>query len=186
MVPWFTGIADVLTGPFITRDKVLGPLLTMVLFSMGFFGLRQSVIFSAEEEEPLPPATAVPEARKMEFFSPEELARWKDRLSTYVEKEKPYLNPELRLVDLAHGLGLKAYQVSEILNRGLGFSFYDYVNGLRVQEVKKRLMDPQYSHFSILGIANETGFNSKSVFNESFRRLTGMTPSAYRETKNPS
>src|SRR4030095_43490 len=117
------------------------------------------------------------------FFSQKDLEEWRGKLSKYAEEKTPYLNPELRLTDLAKGLKLKPYQVSEILNRGMGITFYEFVNRLRVSEVMKKLVDPAYSHYNLLGIAMECGFNSKSVFNDTFRKIMGVTPSQYRDTR---
>ena len=61
-------------------------------------------------------------------------------------------------------------------------SFYDYVNGLRVEAVKATLARPQSNGRSVLDIALECGFGSKSTFNAAFRKATGMAPSAYRLT----
>ena len=114
------------------------------------------------------------------FFSDPELADWTVKLRKLLEEKRPYLQAGLRLEDLARELGLKPYQVSEILNLGVGSTFYDHINGLRIEEAKRRLRDPNCAHMNILGIATDSGFNSKSVFNKTFREHTGMTPSKFR------
>lgn len=114
-------------------------------------------------------------------FSQEELAEESVRLQVLLEQEKPYLNADLRLADLGKSLQMKTYRVSELLHRGLGVSFYDLINKLRVQEIQKRIADPNERDRNLLEIANDCGFNSKSVFNAAFRKFTGMSPSEYRK-----
>lgn len=185
-LPWLVQVADVLSGPFITLEIVLVPVLSVIFLLIGFFGLRQSIIFGSEgswgkvSTEPLAPADPEKHQKSPIFFSEEELTEWKAKLENHMVKTKPFLEPELRLVDLAGQLGLKPYELSEVLNKGLGMAFYDYVNGYRVEEAKRRLLDSAYAHMNILGIANESGFNSKSVFNETFRKYTKTTPSSFR------
>ncbi len=99
-----------------------------------------------------------------------------------MEEQKPYLELEYRLVDLAHDLGLKPYQVSEILNRGIGVTFFDFINAYRIEEAKRRLKDPASGILKILTIAMDSDFNSKSSFNDTFRKFTAMTPSQYRSS----
>jgi AraC-like DNA-binding protein len=81
-------------------------------------------------------------------------------------------------------VGIPAYQVSEIINRHYELSFFDLINQFRVNEVKKRLADPAYNHFSVLAISMDCGFNSKSSFNNAFKKITGTTPSEYRKSKS--
>jgi AraC-like DNA-binding protein len=82
---------------------------------------------------------------------------------------------------------VQSHIVSQIINSEFGKNFYDFVNYYRVEECKKMLADNSYSSKTILEIAYECGFNSKSVFNNSFKKLTGKTPSDYKRdicTKN--
>jgi len=83
------------------------------------------------------------------------------------------------LRDLARELDLNANKLSWLLNEGMGKSFNEYVNGLRVEDFKQKSLDPSYRHVTLLSIAYESGFNSKSVFNAFFKNAEGMTPSAW-------
>ena len=98
-----------------------------------------------------------------------------------MEREHPYRDPELTLADLAGRLGTTPHRLSEVLNAELRQTFYDFVNGHRVDDVRRRLGDPGSSRLSILALAMDAGFASKSTFNEAFRRRTGQTPSSYRK-----
>ena len=96
--------------------------------------------------------------------------------------EKVYLNESLSLKEFALRLKVDPNLISFILNNHLNSTFYDFVNRYRIEEVKKRMIDPAYSHLTLLGIALESGFNSKTTFNRVFRQLTGTTPTQFQKT----
>ncbi len=100
-------------------------------------------------------------------------------LLTYMEKDKPYLEPELTIYALADALDSNRHHLSQVINERLGVSFFDFVNRYRVKAVREKLADPGARHMSIMGIAYDCGFNSKATFNASFKKMTGTTPSAY-------
>ncbi len=101
-------------------------------------------------------------------------------LNRLMEVEKIYLEEDLSIKDLADKLHVSVHFVSQLLNEKVGQTFYDYVNQYRINDVKDRLVDPEQSEISILDIANECGFSSKTSFNRYFKRYTGMTPSQFR------
>ncbi|MEO0557039.1 MAG: helix-turn-helix transcriptional regulator [Bacteroidota bacterium] len=103
-------------------------------------------------------------------------------LRELMETERPYLDPEIRLAGLAKRLGLSERLLSQVLADGLGGSFYDVVNGYRVDEAKARLADPALAHQTVLAIGLDAGFSSKASFNRVFKAQTGTTPSAYRQS----
>lgn len=114
---------------------------------------------------------------KTEKIADTDLQRWKDRLETLMRDETPYLDPELTLPILAQRLGTNASILSAVINNAFGRNFNDFVNGYRVEAVKKMLQDPANSHYSLLGIGLACGFNSKSTFNRVFKKMTGSAPS---------
>ena len=102
-----------------------------------------------------------------------------DALAALVETEKPHLDPDLTLGSLADQLGVTDKTLSAVLN-ATGAGYADTVNGLRVDEARRRLRDPAYAHLSVLAVGLDSGFASKSTFNRVFKERTGQTPSAYR------
>jgi AraC-like DNA-binding protein len=98
-----------------------------------------------------------------------------------MEREKPFRDSTLTLQELADRLDVSRHHLSEVLNAERGETFFDFVNGYRVDEVKRMLADRSYENLTLMAIAEEAGFSSKSTFNDSFKRLAGMTPSEYRE-----
>jgi len=112
-----------------------------------------------------------------------------NRLTVLMEKEKPHLEMGLTLPALSKMLDVSPHHLSQVINEVLAKSFFDFVNEYRVREAKKALASSDSERFSILGIAMDAGFNSKSAFYTAFKKHTGMTPSQFKEriyTAEPS
>jgi len=107
-----------------------------------------------------------------------------DQMIQHMQDKKPYRSPKLSLKDLAQRLSVPDRQLSQAINEHYGYNFYELLNFYRVEEVKEHLKEEQYNHYSILAIAYEAGFNSKSTFNSAFKKLTGTTPSVFRKQRN--
>jgi AraC-like DNA-binding protein len=107
-----------------------------------------------------------------------------NHLLEIMEKDKPYLKSNLSLTDLSAKLGTSTHNLSEVINTKLNRSFYDFVNNYRVNEVKKMLKDKNYDSYPVLSIAFEAGFNSKSTFNNIFKKIAGVTPTEFRRSHN--
>jgi AraC-like DNA-binding protein len=99
-----------------------------------------------------------------------------EQINSGMDIQKLYLNPTLTLSEFAKEIKLNPKIVSQQINTGLGKSFNDFVNEYRVEEVKKRLNSPDLERLTILGIAYESGFNSKTTFNRIFKDFTGVAP----------
>jgi len=108
------------------------------------------------------------------------------RLTELFERDRPYLDAGLSLDEVARKTRIPPHHVSQIVNQRLGANFTDWVNGYRVEEARRRLRSPRFAHLSIVAIAEESGFASKSTFNAAFRKATGMTPSQYRRSPKSS
>ncbi|GAB3291054.1 helix-turn-helix domain-containing protein [Hymenobacter tenuis] len=106
-----------------------------------------------------------------------DIKRWTIRLAKHMELERPYLAPELTLGELATQLQTNTSWLSKVINSGFGQNYNDYINEYRVREAERRLRDPQFRHYTLLAVALESGFNSKSTFNRVFKKLRGATPS---------
>ena len=112
-----------------------------------------------------------------------ELANWKTKLLLLMETEKPYLEPELSLADLARRMRTNPVTLSQVINTGLSRNFNDFVNEYRVDEFKRQVRDSANGHLSFLGIALGCGFNSKATFNRAFRKCTGLSPKEYTQAQ---
>ncbi|MCL6267192.1 helix-turn-helix domain-containing protein [Flagellimonas myxillae] len=99
-----------------------------------------------------------------------------------VLENKYYLNPEITIKSLANLMQLNRNGLSHSINKGLDKNFNDFINELRVDEVKRILNNQTHTHLTLLGIGLESGFNSKASFNRAFKKFTGQTPSEYHKT----
>ncbi|MEM8896042.1 MAG: helix-turn-helix transcriptional regulator, partial [Bacteroidota bacterium] len=96
-------------------------------------------------------------------------------------EKKIFKNQKLSVAEVAKELGITRQQLSEILNSHMKTRFQDLLNQYRVEEFINCLDQEKYNHFTLLGIASEAGFSSKSSFNSTFKKLKGVTPSQYRD-----
>lgn len=109
-----------------------------------------------------------------------------NQLLEIMDKEKPYMDPEMSVTKLAKTMGIPKEHISQIINQRFYINFNQFLNKYRVEEAKVRLLDPKESQFVVLKIAHDVGFNSKSTFNSAFKRFTGMSPSEYQKKHKDS
>jgi len=129
----------------------------------------------------LPEETVRPRYETSLLTEPEKTS-YLHRIEKCMRDKKPYLNPTLTLNDLADLSGILPKYLSQVINEKLNRNFYDYINSFRVETLKSLLSNPANAHRSVLDLAFESGFNSKTVFNASFRKLTGKTPTEFRKS----
>ena len=96
-----------------------------------------------------------------------------------MKEEKWFQNPSLTLRDLADKMNISSNKLSWLLNERIGQNFNEYINGFRLEDFKENALNPANSHLTLLAIAYESGFNSKTVFNVFFKKVEGMTPKAW-------
>ena len=162
-------VQPVLTSP----AARLVPELELAAPSPGSDLMQPEVAAPDPTELPLPP-TALPA----------ELHPWRDKLLVLMADERPWLEPELTLAELAQRLRTNASLLSRVINAGCGQNFNDFVNTYRVAEARRKLADPRFAHYSLVGVALESGFNSKSTFNRVFKKLTGQAPGELTRPKS--
>ena len=203
-VIWVTALLRFLTayGKVGYENKYIVPfLLCLTIFLIGWYALRQPEIFSdrwdrlvrendrksvsvasmERNRQKEPAGSKQPPKYEYSSLSKQDITRHKDNLINYLMKEKPYTDPDLQLQNLADYLGIPSYQLSQIINTELQQNFYELINSLRIAEAKHRLVDPNKQHITILAIAYDVGFNSKSTFNTAFKKYTKMTPSQFKK-----
>lgn len=170
--------------------------VSCLVYGVGYMGLRQPEILHAPTARyptppPLPGVNAIPVAEQETGYeksglSAEEAEAAMQGLRRKMTESQLYLRSGLTLQELAAETGMSPHNLSEVINTRGGTNFYDFVNSYRVEEAMRRLRDPKYKHLTILAIAADAGFNSKSVFNAFFKEHTGQTPSQYRAAKEAS
>lgn len=179
----FTDVAD-----WIQLRMILLSFGTIWVFFLGYYSVRKTPFYRSyhiDGIDTLHLEEADAEASKYEKtrLKKEEIEPIKRNLIEYLESEKPYLNKNLTIGELAEAIEVPAYQLSQVINGYLGQTFFELINTYRVNEVKERFFEPAYSNFTLLGIALECGFNSKASFNRIFKQLTNQTPSEYIKAK---
>jgi AraC-like DNA-binding protein len=102
-----------------------------------------------------------------------------NKLLDFIDTEKPYLNPELSLQELADSIEVKRHLLSNVINQKHNKNFYEFINQYRIEEVKALMTDPKNKNYKLISLAYDAGFNSKASFNRIFKQMTGMTPSLY-------
>ncbi len=169
-------------GDFIPFDPYFVVFGFITAFSViySFYGIKQPEIFGEVVRE------ANGERRPQEKYVKSGLRetqadKYLKKLISYMETGKPYLDRDLTIHDLSHKTGIPRHHITQVLNEKYGRNFFTFVNEYRVMEVITRFSDPKYNNFTILAIALDAGFNSKTTFNSFFKNQTGMTPSEFRE-----
>ncbi|HZM13271.1 MAG TPA: helix-turn-helix domain-containing protein [Bacteroidales bacterium] len=152
-------------------------------FAYSFYAIRQPEILdypvTAREDNVY---VAQPGAEKYakSGLRKEQAEEYLTRLLNYMDDEKPYLDGDLTIHDLSQKTGIPRHFITEVLNEKYGRNFFTFINEYRVREVISRINDPKYQHYTIIAIAFDAGFNSKSTFNTIFKAYSGKTPSEYR------
>lgn len=178
----FIGIYNV----FFNGDhlNVLANMVSLtIIFFVAFNCLKQKEIFLLDENERnlIFNTEKVTVIEKRKIISDEEIEILKTKLIKLMEDKKLFLDPDLTLIKLAKLLNLTPHKVSYLINKGFNENFFWFVNRYRVNRVKELLLNKDYKHMSILGIAYESGFNSKTSFNTTFKKITSQTPSEFKK-----
>ena len=108
-----------------------------------------------------------------------ELQNLKDAILIYFKEEQPYLDPQLSLSSLATYLKTTSNKISYVINETLDANFNELVNSYRLVHFKELAVNTNLKHITILGLAYDSGFNSKSVFNTYFKKIESITPSKW-------
>lgn len=109
----------------------------------------------------------------------DEVERMINELKAYMEKDKPYLNVDLKQSDVAMALGYSTYLLSALFTYYLKTGYYDFVNTYRIEEFKCRVKAGEHKKYTLLTLAEQCGFKSKTSFFRSFKKITGLTPKEY-------
>jgi len=151
------------------------------LFIFGYFGFRQTTVFVnailVEEQ---------PDGYSRSGLSASDAKRYHESLLTLMDERKPYLQGELSAGELAQLLGISTNHLSQVLTQEQHQNFFDFVNGYRVRAVIEKMKDPASKNMTLLALALDSGFNSKTSFNTIFKKVTGQTPSQYNKALSQS
>ena len=170
-------------GNYIPFDPYFVVFAFIALFSMvySFYGIKQPVIFGEVLHNEKNGEKREAEKYSRSGLKDEQAEEYLTILLDYMESEKPYLDGNLTIHDLSLKTGISRHHITQVLNEIYGKNFFTFINEYRTREVIERFSDSRYDHYTILAIAFDSGFNSKSTFNSFFKSQTGQTPSKYRE-----
>ncbi len=178
LISWLTTVMVFISENYSFFPKDFKELVFINFFSFFLFfnyifynGFSKPEIFSGIEE-------------KLKYASSklkdEDAGVYLTRLLSYMDKEKPYLNPDLTLKGMAEDLSVPARYLSQIINKNFNQNFYDYISKHRIEEAKRILSDDKNSK-TVLEVLYQVGFSSKSSFNAAFKKHTGLTPSSFKK-----
>jgi len=160
-------------------------LFAVIPFFIGYFAIHQPETFKVN-----PSVVSIfddvldttPESTQEEAVLSEEDQIWMEKIDKYMHKSRCFINPKLSLAELSNQLKLPTHVVSKIINDGYQKNFFDFVNSYRIEEFKKLLHENKNAQFTLLSLAYDVGFNSKTAFNRSFKKITDQTPREYVES----
>ncbi len=168
-------------------DMVVGPCVSLSIYSFIVFKNFQ---FNAVYERVSHPANPIIETfyqKKKEIKNNQHLQlELKERLELHLVQTKSFTNPTINLPKLAEELDSSPNLLSQTINQHFGVTFFELINNLRVEESKKLLQSEIHHHLKIDAIGEMAGFNSRSAFFSVFKKMTGITPTAYKNAVNVS
>jgi AraC-like DNA-binding protein len=173
---------------FLVRNKIgispeVSGYLTFISIAINFVfanlviyrGLKQPYQFFGIEKE-------LPKTKSdSNMISDEECKIYLEKLFSYMSAEKPYLISTLTIKELSERLEMNPRILSRIINEKKHQNFFDFINSYRIDDAKMILSNPAKRKMTILEVLYDVGFNSKSVFNTTFKKYTGVTPTEYRK-----
>lgn len=172
-VPFTIQLGVGIPGSWVYYPLYVGQAIIIYWVGYGIYARRD--IFEAPELS----STDSPDSVSEPTFSTRAEGHYQ-RLIHLMNEEALYTHPDLSMSLLAEKTGLSNGYLSQILNQQEGKNFFEFVNAYRVEEVKRRLADPAFAHYSLLAIGMDAGFKSKSTFYSVFKKMTGKTPAAYK------
>ncbi|WP_291856838.1 AraC family transcriptional regulator [Marinilabilia sp.] len=160
---------------------LLNSIQLITVFIIAHFSLKQKEIFPSQKENLImanSPHGKIQERKKL--LADDELQSIMRKLRNIMINEQPHLDSDLNLVKLAKQLSITPHQLSYTINSGFDENFFQFVNRHRVEKAKELLRNSD-KKITMIAIAFDSGFNSKTSFNTTFKRMTGQTPSEYKE-----
>lgn len=156
------------------------------LESYGIIGLSAILLYMILFKLVVSPKSVLPKADtkayKTSNLSQSKAEQYKREFLRLMDKEKLFTNSNITVNQVAQRMDIPRQYLSEILNVYLKTNFQDCMNKYRAEEFVGCLKDDKFRNYSIMGIANEVGFKSKSSFNTTFKKIYGVTPSEFKKT----
>jgi AraC-like DNA-binding protein len=162
---------------FVGSDTTIFGGVVVFVFLIGFFGVRQADIFT---QDPLmPDGTERKEKYQKSGLGEEASGKLLQELKRLMIDDALYKKSDLSINDLSSKLGVHPNYLSQVINQKEKKNFYDFVNTYRIEEFKRLIAMQRNQQFTLLSLAYDCGFSSKTSFNRYFKKETGQTPSQY-------
>jgi AraC-like DNA-binding protein len=184
-VSWLCNAFFQISVKSIIFDTIITCAYFLGIYFIAYYAIKQNEIYpySENEKKEIEDIIEVHEVAveaKRKLVSDDQLEGYKLQLMEFMVKEKPYLDFEISLIKLSSLFKVSPHLLSYIINNGFGENFFQFINRYRVEEAKHMILNPNMKHLTFIGIALEVGFNSKTVFNTTFKKITGKTPSEFK------
>ncbi|MFA8434918.1 MAG: helix-turn-helix domain-containing protein [Marinifilaceae bacterium] len=158
------------------------------IFTLGYFGMKQGMPIplsqSSKEKKTSQSTDRTKHRYKNQLLTEQKALELQKKIENCIQTEKPHRTENITISQMAKLVNVPINQLSQYLNDYQKQNFYDFINSQRIEEVKTMIKDPTKTHYTLMGIALECGFSSKTTFNRSFKKYTGTTPSQYiQQTK---
>lgn len=175
------GMAVIWLSVLFGNDVTTFMCVDLFILYIGYFGIKQVGIFTNKMGPQLPQneEITIPVKYQKSAIGEVLLSEIHFELSKLMDQKKLFKDPELSLDVLAKQLDVHANSLSQVINTLENKNFYDYINELRINEFKTIVVLPENQNFTLLSLAYEVGFNSKTSFNRNFKKITGLSPTAY-------
>src|SRR5690606_37006107 len=187
-----SSVLIIIYSAFTTGDGLnlyINLFFLVVVYLVTFYSIRQKEIYPGGLDiektiEPLDNSENNNDTPKNKLLSDDELDKLKAELIQLMDHEKPYLDSELNLVKLSEKLQLSSHQHSYVINNDYNEKLLQNINNYIVQNAEELLTNPMWDHLNILAIGFASGFNSKTSFNTTFKKITSNTPTEYRKKRS--
>lgn len=176
-----------------TGDNLMNSLNVLLIFFIGYYGFKQALIYPSGMAKPAPVQTQQMEGIRLpenpgpspkylkSGLQDNDVNAYYSSLIQLMDSERLFLDSRLSIKTVADKLGMSVNHLSQVINQQSGKNFFKFINEYRVEEAKKLLLDQSNQKYTILAIAYDCGFNSKSSFNTIFKQYIGKTPSDFIE-----
>lgn len=159
-------------------DYIIGSYLSLLIYIASFIVLKNANLSSSNnkvgEEKPKYEKSSLSEEKKDEILQ---------KIKNAFEQDKMYLQSSVSLSGVSKAINEATHHISQVINEKLGKSFFDILSDYRIEEAKKLLLNSENDKLTIEDIAEQVGYNSKAAFNKAFKKITKLTPSAFRMQK---
>lgn len=178
LLAWLFSYASWVTGNYnllsVYGYRFVWITLVFLTYSLAYFAMSQPELFKMQVSE---------KKEKNMVLEDVELKNLKIALEELMKKGKPFLQPKLSLRDLSSLLDVNTNILSNVINVGYGQNFNDFINGYRVNEFVKLVNEQKHKDLTILAMAFDAGFNSKTTFNTAFKKRMNQTPNQFLKNK---